>query len=153
MKLGTKGRYAVMALVDLAHRGSEEPVSLVDIAANQNLSVQYLEQLFVRLRKAGIVQSVRGAQGGYLLARSAEDIQILEILNAADESLKSTRCNRASEKGCIDGIRQCSTHNLWAGLEQVIHDYFRSITLADLTRQPVGFVMSSESDRSCAYGS
>lgn len=139
MKLGTKGRYAVMALVDLAHRGGGQPVSLVEIAEQQHLSLQYLEQLFLRLRKAGIVSSVRGAQGGYLLARPADEIRILEIMIAADEPLKSTRCHHASEKGCIAGVRQCSTHNLWAGLEKVIHDYFRSISLADITRQGVTF--------------
>jgi Rrf2 family iron-sulfur cluster assembly transcriptional regulator len=137
MKLGTKGRYAVMALVDLAHRGDGQPVALVEIAEQQNLSLQYLEQLFGRLRKAGIVCSVRGSQGGYLLARPAGEIRILDIMKAAEESLKSTRCNRDHEKGCINGIRPCSTHNLWAGLEKVISDYFRSISLADITEQGV----------------
>jgi Rrf2 family iron-sulfur cluster assembly transcriptional regulator len=147
MKLGTKGRYAVMALVDLAHQSATQPVALVDIAQRQSISLQYLEQLFVKLRKAGIVSSVRGKQGGYLLARPVVDIKILDILVAADEPLKSTRCNSTQEKACIEGKRQCNTHNLWSGLERVINDYFGSISLADIAEQRV---MSNGNIRSCA---
>ena len=153
MRLGTKGRYAVMALVDLAHRSENQPVALADIASQQGLSLQYLEQLFVKLRKAELVCSVRGSQGGYLLARPASDIRILEILVAAEESLKSTRCNRLHEKGCINGTRPCNTHNLWSGLEQVVQGYLQAITLADLTEQrvmPNGIVVNQTCARSGA---
>jgi len=137
MKLGTKGRYAVMALVDLAKCNKDRPVVLADIANRQQLPLMYLEQLFLRLRKAQLVTSVRGQLGGYLLGKPTSDITIAEIMLAADESFKSTRCSHAEALSCQGNTPRCSTHNLWAGLEKRITDYLKSVTLADLCEQRV----------------
>jgi Rrf2 family iron-sulfur cluster assembly transcriptional regulator len=137
MKLGTKGRYAVMALVDLSQMREGIPVALADVADRQGLSLQYLEQLFLKLRKAGMVLSVRGQRGGYLLAKPPQQIKISDILQASEETLKSTRCSLTQEKGCNGTFTKCATHNLWAGLETKIHEYLNSITLADVCEQRV----------------
>lgn len=138
MKLGTKGRYAVMALVDLAYYGKGKPVSLNEIAERQVLPVPYLEQLFVKLRQKGFVASTRGQLGGYTLAREAEMIRISEILEAIGEPIETTRCHKVSEVGCLGKTGQCLTHALWAGLGQKMHQYLSSISLADVCqRQPI----------------
>ena len=132
MILGTKARYAVMAMVDLAGRDGGKPVALAELAESQEITVPYLEQLFSKLRKNGLVKSVRGPGGGYVLARGAGEICISDIVQAVDESLKMTRCSSHKENGCMASKAQCLTHNLWEGLETRIFDYLHSVTLEDV---------------------
>lgn len=135
MILGTKARYAVMAVVELAGRGGSEPVSLAELAKGQEITVPYLEQLFSKLRVANIVKSVRGPGGGYVLTRLPADICISEIVEAVDESLKMTRCGAEEKAGCMASKSRCLTHDLWAGLEREIHKYLSGITLADVLKR------------------
>jgi len=143
MKLSTKARYAVIALVDLAQHGKKvdgkiKPISLLDISQRQSLSQQYLEQLFSKLRRAGIVESMRGQNGGYFLAIAPADISISQIVNAVDEPIKSTHCDPNSELGCQGKQSKCLAHPLWMGLENSIHSYLTSITLNDvMTQRPM----------------
>jgi Rrf2 family iron-sulfur cluster assembly transcriptional regulator len=142
MRLSTKGRYAVMAMADLAKRGGEEAVTLGDIARRQDISLAYLEQLFARLRRQGLVKSVRGPGGGYRLARPAEDTVVADIVTAVDEPLEAVRCSSLAG-GCMPGGERCLTHDLWDDLGRHIHDYLSSVTLEDvvsgrLRRQPSG---------------
>jgi Rrf2 family iron-sulfur cluster assembly transcriptional regulator len=132
MRLSTKGRYAVMAMADLARRESEasRAVALADIAARQEISLSYLEQLFARLRRKGLVKSARGPGGGYRLARAAEGTTIAEIVHAVDEPLRATRCQAA--KGCMMKGERCLTHDLWADLGAQIEGYLSSVSLADV---------------------
>lgn len=132
MNLTTKGRYAVMAMVDLAMHSGGKPVVLADIAERQNIALNYLEQIFMRLRKGGIVQSVRGPGGGYILAVNAEELPIARIVVAVDESIKMTRCGNDAKSGCAHNRAKCMTHNLWQGLGNVIFEYLQSISLADV---------------------
>ncbi len=116
MRLSTKGRYAVMAMADLAKRGGEaRAVTLGDIAARQDISLPYLEQLFARLRRRGLVKSVRGPGGGYRLAGPAKDLRVADIVTAVDEPLEAVRCTSAA-KGCMPGGERCLTHDLWEDL-------------------------------------
>lgn len=131
MKLSTKGRYAVMAMADLARRSVKAPVTLADIASRQSISLSYLEQLFARLRKAGLVESVRGPGGGYTLSRAAESIRVFDIMAAVDESVDVTRCE-GEAKGCMDDGRRCITHDLWDELSCHIYLFLGSITLEDV---------------------
>lgn len=135
MKLGTKGRYAVMALVDLAYYSQGKPLALSEIAVRQSLPISYLEQLFVKLRQKGFVVSTRGTQGGYTLAREAEAIRIAEILEAIGEPMETTRCKQDSETGCLGVKGQCLTHALWAGLGRQMHAYLNGISLADVCQR------------------
>ena len=132
MRLSTKGRYAVMAMADLARRESEavRAVALADIAQRQEISLSYLEQLFSRLRRKGLVTSARGPGGGYRLARGAEATTIAEIVHAVDEPLHATRCDAG--KGCMVKGERCLTHDLWADLGDRIEDYLASVSLADV---------------------
>ncbi|MFC3069901.1 Rrf2 family transcriptional regulator [Phenylobacterium soli] len=132
MRLSTKGRYAVMAMVDLARRESEavRAVALADIATRQEISLSYLEQLFARLRRRGLVKSARGPGGGYRLARGAAETSIADIVHAVDEPLRATRCSAG--KGCMVKGERCLTHDLWADLGERIEDYLASVTLADV---------------------
>ncbi len=132
MRLTTKGRYAVMAMVDLASRSSGKPVALADIAERQEISLSYLEQLFSKLRKGGLVKSVRGPGGGYLLANSPEETAIADIIVAVDEPLHATRCTPGSPEGCRSNKTRCLTHDLWEELGNQIHLYLSSVTLADV---------------------
>lgn len=132
MILSTKGRYAVMAMVDLAAQQSDLPITLSQVAERQEIPLSYLEQLFSRLRKAELVQSVRGPRGGYLLSRAAEQISIAEIVEASDESLEMTRCGTSPKEGCMSPQTRCLTHDLWEGLTQHIQDYLGAITLANV---------------------
>ncbi|WP_109260219.1 Rrf2 family transcriptional regulator [Hyphobacterium indicum] len=131
MKLSTKGRYAVMAMADLARRSIRGPVTLADIASRQSISLSYLEQLFARLRKAELVDSVRGPGGGYSLARPAENIRVIDIMSAVDESVDITRCE-GEARGCIENGRRCITHDLWDELSRHIYLFLGSITLEDV---------------------
>jgi len=132
MKLSTKGRYAVMAMVDLANHGSKAPVSITDISVRQGLPVNYLEQLFVKLRRQGLVESTRGQMGGYRLKTDPAHINVLEIMRAVDEPLQATRCDPSKTLSCQGGSRRCLTHNLWNGLSDHITSYLASKTLADI---------------------
>jgi Rrf2 family iron-sulfur cluster assembly transcriptional regulator len=133
MRLSTKGRYAVMAMADLARRQDEpcRAVALAEIAARQEISLSYLEQLFARLRRKGLVQSARGPGGGYRLTRTAEETSIADIVLAVDEPLRATRC-RAEGKGCMLKGERCLTHDLWDDLGHRIEDYLASVSLADV---------------------
>lgn len=130
MKLSTKGRYAVMAMADLALASDDGPVTLSDIASRQSISLSYLEQLFAKLRRADIVSSIRGPGGGYKLSRLPSDIRISDIIVAVDEPLRATRCSDA--KGCLADGRRCITHDLWDELGRHIYLFLSSITLEDV---------------------
>lgn len=136
MKLSTRGRYAVMAMADIAHYSRAKPVSLSDIAERQDISLAYLEQLFAKLRRGALVESVRGPGGGYLLARAAEEIRVADIIMAVDEPLKVTRCEEFSPKGCVGGTR-CLTHDLWEELGRQIHVFLAAVSLADVVNRRV----------------
>ena len=132
MKLSTKGRYAVMAMVDLARHAQAKPVSLSDIATRQEISLSYLEQLFARLRRAGLVKSVRGPGGGYRLARGSAETRVSEIILAVDEPIKATRCTEMGATGCRADRSKCLTHDLWEELGNQIHAFLSSVTLLDV---------------------
>ena len=132
MRLTTKGRYAVTAMLDLALHQGQRPVTLQDIAVNQEISLSYLEQLFARLRKQGLVSSVRGPGGGYQLGRDAAHISVSDVISAVDESVDATRCQGKSD--CHSGTR-CLTHTLWSDLSQRIEDFLTNITLGELMTQ------------------
>jgi len=129
MRLTTKGRFAVTAMVDLATRGGTAPVTLAGISERQDISLSYLEQLFGKLRRHNIVESVRGPGGGYYLARPGSQITIADIISAVDEPMDATNCEGKGD--CKDG-KPCSTHALWYGLNEVLQAYLSSVTLQQL---------------------
>ena len=131
MHLGTKGRYAVMAMTDLAGRQDGRAVTLADIAARQEISLSYLEQLFARLRRRGLVKSTRGPGGGYRLARPASETRILDIVVAVDEPLHATRCG-GELPGCMARGERCLTHDLWAEMGRQVQSYLAAVSLADV---------------------
>ncbi|OOC11468.1 MULTISPECIES: Fe-S cluster assembly transcriptional regulator IscR [Thioalkalivibrio] len=133
MKLSTKGRYAVTAMMDLAIHDRIGPVTLADISQCQGISLSYLEQLFAKLRKAGLVEGVRGPGGGYRLAKRADQISVANIITAVDESVDVTRCK--GHKDCQEGDR-CLTHELWDELSQQLYDFLDGITLAQFANRP-----------------
>lgn len=141
MRLTTKGRFAVTAMVDLATRGGNGPVTLAGISERQKISLSYLEQLFGKLRKNNVVESVRGPGGGYCLARPANKIAIVDIIVAVDEPLDTTNCG--AKGNCCDG-KPCLTHDLWFGLNEKIHEYLAGVNLQQL----VDGQTKSESDTS-----
>jgi Rrf2 family iron-sulfur cluster assembly transcriptional regulator len=132
MRLTTKGRFAVTAMIDVALHGSESPVTLAAISERQKISLSYLEQLFGKLRRHGLVDSVRGPGGGYNLARDADTLSVADIITAVDEPIDATQCG--GKENCHDD-RRCMTHELWAGLNAHIFSFLRSVTLAELVRQ------------------
>ena len=132
MRLTSKGRYAVMALVDLARFDNITPVSLRDISLRQGISLVYLEQLFLKLKKNKIVNSVRGKSGGYTLNKNASEINISEVLSAVEEKIKTVGCEKNSKKGCNGKSSKCFTHNLWDELEDYINVFFEKKKLSDL---------------------
>ena len=134
MKLSTKGRYAVMAMADIASSGGDSPVSLAEISQRQEISQEYLEQIFAKLRKCGLVESARGPGGGYKLARDMEDIRIADIVSAADEPLQITRCQGDAIEGCVAG-GQCITHDLWSSLGRQVYSFLAAITLGDVVNK------------------
>jgi Rrf2 family iron-sulfur cluster assembly transcriptional regulator len=131
MRLSTKGRYAVTAMLDLALHGTDGPVTLADISENQGISLSYLEQLFASLRSKGLVRGVRGPGGGYFLGRNADEISIANIICAVDEWVEFTRCR--GKENCSGGHR-CLTHTLWNTLSEQIYDFLEGITLDDLIK-------------------
>ena len=134
MKLNTKSRYAVMALADMANFTQKRPVSLRDISLRQSISLLYLEQIFIRLKKNNIVKSIRGTNGGYVLNKNPNDIKISEIFLALDEKVKTIGCKRESKKGCNGRSAKCITHNLWDELELHINNFFENKKLGDLKK-------------------
>ena len=132
MKLTSKGRYAVMALVDLARFDNINPVSLRDISLRQGISLDYLEQIFSKLKKNEIVKSIRGTQGGYVLNKNPNDIKLTNIFKAVDEKVKTVQCKKESKRGCNGKATKCITHNLWDELEIHINTFFENKSLKDL---------------------
>lgn len=137
MKLSTKGRYAVMAMVDLANHSQGKPIALADIADRQEISLSYLEQLFGHLRRGHLVKSVRGPGGGYLLARSSSEIRVADVILAVDEPIKATRCTPGSPAGCHGGQQRCLTHDLWEELGNQIYLFLSSVSLDDVAAKRV----------------
>ena len=132
MRLSTKRRYAVMALVDLVVNSKGAPVPLADIAERQNISLSYLEQLFGRLRRGELVRSVRGPGGGYLLQRGADRTRIADAVLAVDENLRATRCMPGTSLGCAKDRGRCVTHDLWEELGNHIYMFLSSVTIQDV---------------------
>jgi len=135
MKLTSKGRYAVMAMADLASNTSIGPVSLTEISFRQNISLAYLEQIFIKLKKNKLVKSSRGATGGYLLEKPASEIKLSNIIFAVDEEVRVLNCKKNSKKGCNNKSTKCITHNLWDELDQHINGFFEKVKLQDLVKQ------------------
>jgi Rrf2 family iron-sulfur cluster assembly transcriptional regulator len=133
MRLSTKGRYGVTAMMDLAIHDNAGPVTLADISQCQGISLSYLEQLFAKLRKGGLVEGVRGPGGGYRLSRPADEISIAQIISAVDEKVDATACNKNGD--CQDGER-CLTHELWVELSNRLYDFLGGITLAQFANRP-----------------
>ena len=134
MKLTTKGRYAVMALADLANFSDQNPVPLRDISLRQGISLDYLEQIFSKLKKEDIVKSIRGKNGGYILAKEPARIKLSNIFSAVDEKVKTLLCKRESKKGCNNKSTKCITHYLWDDLETHINDFFDKKNLGDILK-------------------
>lgn len=132
MRLTTKGRYAVTAMLDLAIHYSDGPITLADISGRQGISLSYLEQLFSKLRKHGLVDSARGPGGGYRLSRPSSEIAVVEVITAVDEKVDATRCGG---KGNCQGEERCLTHELWTDLSSQIYDFLSNITLGDLVEK------------------
>ena len=132
MKLSSKSRYAVMALADIARFRDNRPVSLRDISLRQGISLVYLEQLFLRLKKNNIVKSIRGKKGGYILSLTPDEIKLSDVLNAVEEKVKTIGCQKNSKQGCNGKSAKCITHNLWDELEIHINGFFNKKKLGDL---------------------
>ena len=132
MKLSTKGRYAVMAMVDIAAHTEGKPIALADVAERQEISLSSLEQLLGKLRRGGLVKSVRGPGGGYLLAHAAADTRIADIILSVDEPIKATRCTPGAPTGCTSNKSRCLTHDLWEELGNKIFLFLNSVSLADV---------------------
>jgi Rrf2 family transcriptional regulator, iron-sulfur cluster assembly transcription factor len=137
MRLSTKGRYAVMAMVDLAQHSGDGPVCLSEIAARQEISLSYLEQLFAKLRRSGLVRSVRGPGGGYLLAHHRNATRISDVILAVDEPIEAIRCKPGATLGCRGDRSRCLTHDLWEELGNQIHLFLSSVTLGDVCEKRV----------------
>jgi len=134
MKLTSKGRYAVMALADIANFDRQNPVSLRDISLRQNISLVYLEQIFSKLKKNNIVKSIRGTKGGYILTRDPGQIKLSNIFSAVGEKVKTLQCKRESKRGCNGRSTKCITHYLWDDLEMHINNFFDKKNLGDLLK-------------------
>ncbi len=135
MKLTAKGRYAVMAMADLAAQGEGVRSSLVDISERQGISIAFLEQLFNKLRRAGLVESVRGAKGGYILVERPEALTLDRIISAVNEDIKAHGCTPEDRVGCTGRIDRCLTHNLWGALEVHIETFLASVTVKDVLEE------------------
>ena len=132
MKLTSRGRYAVMAMADLAKINANQPTSLTEISLRQGISVSFLEQIFLKLKKNNLVQSSRGPLGGYYLSKSPDEIKLSSIIHAVDEKIKTVGCKKESKKGCTGKSIKCITHNLWDDLENHINSFFEKNTLSDI---------------------
>ena len=134
MKLTNKGRYAVMAMADLALFKDSGPINLTDISLRQNISLAYLEQIFIKLKNNNLVKSSRGANGGYVLEKPASEIKLSNIIFAVDEEVRTLNCKKNSKKGCNNKSVKCITHNLWDQLDRHINGFFEKVKLQDLTK-------------------
>ena len=134
MKLTNKGRYAVMAMADLALNAKKGPISLTEISLRQNISLAYLEQIFLKLKKNNLVKSSRGANGGYVLEKPASEIKLSNIIYAVNEEVRTLNCKKNSKRGCNNKSTKCITHNLWDQLDQHINGFFEKVKLQDLTK-------------------
>ena len=134
MKLTNRGRYAVMAMADLASNANNGPISLSEISIRQNISLAYLEQIFFKLKNNKLVRSSRGANGGYILEKPASEIKLSNIIFAVDEEVKTLNCKKSSKRGCNNKSTKCITHNLWDALDQHIIGFFERVKLQDLTK-------------------
>jgi len=132
MKLTSKGRYAVMAMADLANAKGNQPINLTEISLRQGISIAFLEQIFLKLKKNNLVQSSRGPSGGYSLSKSPEEIKLSSIIKAVDEQVKTVGCKKESKKGCTGKSIKCITHDLWDDLETHINNFFEKNTLKDI---------------------
>ena len=132
MRLTSKGRYAVMAMADLAKNYVNEPTSLSEIALRQGIPISFLEQIFLKLKNNNLVESTRGPSGGYSLTKSPEEIKLSSIINAVDEKIKTVKCKRESKRGCNGKSSKCITHDLWDDLESHINNFFETNTLKDI---------------------
>jgi len=132
MKLSNKGRYAVQALADLARNDLQKPTNLTEISLRQGISLSFLEQIFLKLKKNNLVKSSRGPLGGYILSRSSDDITLSNIIEAVDEKVKTVACRKESKKGCNGRSSKCITHDLWDDLENHINNFFEKNTLSDI---------------------
>ena len=132
MKLSSKGRYAVMAMADLAKNNAKKPINLTEISLRQGISLSFLEQLFLKLKKNNLVLSSRGPSGGYILSRDPDEIKLSSIISAVDEKIKTVKCKKESKKGCNGKSVKCITHDLWEDLETHIHNFFEKNTLRDI---------------------
>ena len=132
MKLTNKGRYAVMAMADLANFKDKQTTNLTEISLRQGISISFLEQIFLKLKKSNLVKSSRGPAGGYSLTRSPEEIKLSSIIEAVDERVKTIGCKKESKKGCTGKSIKCITHNLWDDLETHINNFFEKNTLKDI---------------------
>ena len=135
MKLTTKGRYAVMAMADLASYSNNRPVSLSEISTRQNISLAYLEQLFINLKDYRLVKSIRGVKGGYALEKPASEIKLSNIFQAENEKVKTLKCKKESKKGCNNKSVKCITHNLWDKLDNHINGFFENVKLEELVKR------------------
>ena len=135
MKITSRGRYAVLAMVDIAKHGETSPCSLAHISIRQNISLSYLEQLFSRLKNKKLVKSIRGSGGGYILDKNPKEIKLSNIIFAVDENIKTLNCKKDSKRGCHGKSTKCITHNLWDDLEQHINSFFESKSLNDFLEQ------------------
>ena len=142
MKLNSKARYAVMAMADLAKIDNQKPIPLAEISIRQGISILYLEQLFLRLKKNDLVQSSRGPNGGYILSRAPEEIKLSSIIDAVDENVKTLKCKKSSKKGCNGKSVKCITHNLWDDLEHHINNFFEKNTLKDILHKETRYEKS-----------
>jgi Rrf2 family iron-sulfur cluster assembly transcriptional regulator len=130
--LTTKARYAVMAVIDMAYSyDNQKPITLADISVRQKIALSYLEQIFNKLRKAGIVRAIKGPGGGYLLTEA--NFEIAKVIEAVEENIEMTRCSNRTSAGCMPDNTKCSTHDLWEGLNQQIRSYFNNVTIEDVT--------------------
>ncbi len=134
MKLTNRGKYAVMAMADLALNADKGPISLSEISFRQNISLAYLEQIFIKLKNNNLVRSSRGANGGYILEKPASEIKLSNIIFAVDEEVKTLNCKKNSKRGCNNKSTKCITHNLWDQLDQHINGFFEKVKLQDLTK-------------------
>ena len=142
MKLTTKGRYAVSALADIAATGTDAPVALSDIAIRQGISLSYLEQLFAKLRRAGLVESQRGVSGGYVLTAPASEMRVGDIVAAVDEEIRTTACAPGSAVACTGTSTRCLTHDLWNELGRQIEVFLNAVTLEDIIERRVSGMAS-----------
>ncbi|MGQ5523595.1 Fe-S cluster assembly transcriptional regulator IscR [Chitinimonas sp. PSY-7] len=148
MRLTTKGRFAVTAMLDLALREQKGPVTLAGISERQQISLSYLEQLFGKLRRNNLVDSVRGPGGGYCLARPVAAISVADIITAVDEPLDATQCG--GKENCLEDNKRCMTHDLWSDLNRTIYEYLASVSLADLIEKQRGQCPAAQASPECS---